>query len=39
VGGEGDTQELVLLEKDERGTVKRSVLLPVRFVPMRKGSP
>jgi protein-L-isoaspartate(D-aspartate) O-methyltransferase len=37
VGGEKEVQTLVLLEKDARGQVKRTELLPVRFVPMRKG--
>jgi protein-L-isoaspartate(D-aspartate) O-methyltransferase len=37
VGGEGEVQKLVLLEKDQEGRVRRSELLPVRFVPMRRG--
>ncbi len=37
VGGEGQVQELTFLEKDLQGRVRRTVLLPVRFVPMRKG--
>ncbi len=37
VGGEREVQELTLLEKDAEGRVRRTVLLPVRFVPMRKG--
>ncbi len=35
VGPEGAVQELRLLEKDARGKVRVSKLLPVRFVPMR----
>jgi len=37
VGGEHDVQRLTLVEKDSLGRQKRSELLPVRFVPMRKG--
>jgi protein-L-isoaspartate(D-aspartate) O-methyltransferase len=37
VGGAVEIQKLVLLEKNQRGQVKRTDLLPVRFVPMRKG--
>ena len=37
VGGEVEVQKLVLLEKNPTGRVKRTELLPVRFVPMRKG--
>ena len=37
VGGEHQVQRLTLVEKDSRGRVKQSELLPVRFVPMRKG--
>ncbi|HET9328397.1 MAG TPA: protein-L-isoaspartate(D-aspartate) O-methyltransferase [Candidatus Eisenbacteria bacterium] len=36
IGPEGEDQELVLVEKDARGVPSRRVLLPVRFVPMRK---
>lgn len=35
VGPEGGVQELRLLEKDARGRVRATKLLPVRFVPMR----
>ena len=35
VGEEGAVQELRLLEKDARGRVRVTKLLPVRFVPMR----
>lgn len=35
VGPEGGVQELRLLEKDARGRVRTTKLLPVRFVPMR----
>ena len=37
VGGEDEVQELTLIEKDVRGALERTQLLPVRFVPMRKG--
>lgn len=36
IGPEGGDQELVLIEKDPRGQPRRQILLPVRFVPMRK---
>lgn len=36
VGPEDQVQELVLVEKDPRGQITRTSLLPVRFVPMRK---
>lgn len=39
VGREGEVQELTLIEKDVHGALKRTALLPVRFVPMRKGAP
>ena len=35
VGGERQLQQLVLIEKDSTGAVRRESLLPVRFVPMR----
>lgn len=35
VGPEGGVQELRLLERDARGRVRTTKLLPVRFVPMR----
>lgn len=34
IGAEGEVQDLILLEKDSRGALKRKKLLPVRFVPM-----
>jgi protein-L-isoaspartate(D-aspartate) O-methyltransferase len=37
VGGEGEIQKLTLLEKDARGVPRRTELLEVRFVPMRRG--
>ncbi len=38
VGEEHGAQTLVLLEKDATGAISRRELLPVRFVPMRKGT-
>ena len=37
VGGQHQAQKLVLLEKDRSGRVRRTVLLPVWFVPMQRG--
>jgi len=37
VGGEHEVQNLILIEKDAAGRVRRSELLPVRFVPMLRG--
>ena len=37
VGSEHRAQKLVLLEKDRAGRVRRTDLLPVWFVPMRRG--
>jgi len=37
IGAEGEVQSLVLAEKDRAGRVTTRHLLPVRFVPMRKG--
>ena len=34
VGPEGSVQELVLVQKDSAGVLRRETLLPVRFVPM-----
>ena len=36
VGGEGQVQELIVIDKDARGNLTRRPLLPVRFVPMRR---
>jgi protein-L-isoaspartate(D-aspartate) O-methyltransferase len=36
IGAQDEVQELTLLEKDARGNVKRTRMLPVQFVPMRK---
>jgi protein-L-isoaspartate(D-aspartate) O-methyltransferase len=36
VGGENQVQELVVIDKDARGHLTRTPLLPVRFVPMRR---
>ncbi|MBN2432268.1 MAG: protein-L-isoaspartate(D-aspartate) O-methyltransferase [Acidobacteria bacterium] len=38
VGAVGSVQHLVKIEKDASGQVKESYLLPVRFVPMVKGT-
>jgi protein-L-isoaspartate(D-aspartate) O-methyltransferase len=35
--GSGDDQNLILVEKSESGKVTTKTVLPVRFVPMRKG--
>lgn len=35
--GSGDDQNLVLVEKSETGKITTKTVLPVRFVPMRKG--
>jgi protein-L-isoaspartate(D-aspartate) O-methyltransferase len=37
VGGEHEVQELIVVEKSADGTLTRRTLLPVRFVPMRRG--
>ncbi len=37
VGGENQVQQLTLLEKDAQGNVTRRTLLPVQFIPMRRG--
>ncbi len=37
VGPTGQTQQLLLLTKDEAGEVHRQLLMPVRFVPMTGG--
>jgi len=37
VGLEHEVQSLMLIEKDAAGRVRRQPLLPVRFVPMRRG--
>ena len=37
IGAQGEVQSLVLVEKDEAGRTSTKSLLPVRFVPMRKG--
>jgi protein-L-isoaspartate(D-aspartate) O-methyltransferase len=37
IGAEGEVQSLVLVEKDAAGRTSTRHLLPVRFVPMRKG--
>ncbi|MXY70951.1 MAG: protein-L-isoaspartate(D-aspartate) O-methyltransferase [Acidobacteriia bacterium] len=38
VGGNPDAQKIVLVTKDARGNVRRRNQLPVRFVPMVRGS-
>ena len=35
VGAADEVQDLILIEKDESGALKRTTLLPVRFVPLR----
>lgn len=36
--GSGDDQNLILVEKSETGKIATRTVLPVRFVPMRKGN-
>jgi protein-L-isoaspartate(D-aspartate) O-methyltransferase len=37
VGPTGETQDLILIEKDQKGNLKRRSVIPVRFVPMVPG--
>jgi protein-L-isoaspartate(D-aspartate) O-methyltransferase len=39
VGPTQETQELRLIEKDGQGRVSSSTIIPVRFVPLRRGTP
>jgi protein-L-isoaspartate(D-aspartate) O-methyltransferase len=38
IGGQDQNQNLILLQKDKNGKVTERPVIPVRFVPMRKGN-